>query len=208
MLMLHYLSALKSALRKIFGRFSLTRSTGLSASRPRKSWVILASCCVYVTCQAQGSIPSTADTFMHTSLVPIFEFEKGWIPPSTKTATVKLADFPSVHVHKLTLTCTFNEPIDPGTQFAVDISHWQPFPERFSLAWRVETGRLVVDIACPTGIDLQPAQLLTIRWEASPPNSPMPSEIMKIDGIVITDNIDGFRQSWLPPQRWIEKPSR
>lgn len=154
---------------------------------------------------AQNSFVSSADTFVHVASTPIFELENAWMPPSTHVSTVKLTIFPAVHVRKLTLVCTFAQPLVDDAQLALSISNWQPFPERFGLVWHVQEGRLVVCISSPAELDLQPNVLLTIRWEAVYRSMAMPTAILKIDGIVLTENIDGFRQSWLPPQRWIEK---
>ena len=162
---------------------------------------------LYNPAWAQNQFLSPADTFVHAATTPIFELENAWMPPSTHLATVKLTTFPAVHVRKVTLVCTFAQPLAVDAQLALSISNWQPFPERFGLTWRVEAGRLMVCISSPIELDLQPNVLLTIRWEVACQGLPMPTAILKIDGIVLTENIDGFRQSWLPPQRWIEKGS-
>ena len=153
----------------------------------------------------QNPVLSPADTFLHTASRPIFEVENAWMPPSTHVATVKFTAFPAVHVRKVTIVCTFAQPLAVNAQLAIGISNWQPFPERFALAWRVVEGRLEVCIASPMELDLQPNALLTIKWESVGNGLPMPTAILKIDGIVLTENIDGFRQLWLPPQRWLEK---
>jgi hypothetical protein len=153
--------------------------------------------------QAQAFVQN--DTFVHCEDVPIFETTQALRAANTAGIMLKLSDFPALHLRRLSITCTFNRVPSTTAQVEVSLSNWQALPEKYGVQTWVVNDQLHIEILCPQELDLQPGALLYIRWDDGATGTVPPLSVARIDGLVITDNIDGFRQSWLPPARWLEK---
>lgn len=156
-----------------------------------------------------GAVPAQAfvqnDTFVHREDVPIFETTQVLRSGTAAGIMLKLSDFPTLHLRRLSITCTFNRVPSTTAQVEVVLSNWQALPEKYGVQTRVVNDQLLIEILCPLELDLLPGALLYIRWDDGGAGALPPLSVARIDGLVITDNIDGFRQSWLPPARWLEK---
>jgi hypothetical protein len=161
--------------------------------------------CSYDYADAQDSLQSMKpDTFLHENARPVFTIGQSTIVPSTSVCEFRLTDFPAVHVRKLSLAIRFDQPLPADFEVAIAVVNWQPFPERYNMTKRIVDGILWVEVACPADLDLVPGPFLQLRWETA--SSPLQvTKVIALDGIVVTDNIDGFRQSWTAPAKWVEK---
>lgn len=196
-------SALGHNIAQFLDGLALAKTT-LRTSICRMTMVATFFCC-YDCVVAQDGLQSTKpDTFLHTSARPVFAFWESVILPSTAICELRLTEFPTVHVRKLSVVIRFDKMLPEDFDIGIAVVSWQAFPEKYSLTKRILDGILYVDLSCPMDLDLMPGPCLQLRWETAT-GLPQATQVTALDGIVISDNIDGFRQSWTAPLKWAEK---
>lgn len=182
---------------------------GTVLSAARKLFVQLTGMYSIVNAQSldpEASLPQKAsDTFVHHDSAPIFLPKAVRSTESRHEVVIGLSDFPEVHVQQLKVQIMLDKPFEPGAWVDVLLSEWQPSPNQCEVQVQVAESVVQVHLKAPSGCNLRPGDLFKLTWDQGTVLSPAGSKLLRIDGIVITDNIDSFRQWWWPPITWLRK---
>ena len=182
---------------------------GTVLSAARKLFVHLTGMFSIVNAQSidpEASLPQKAsDTFVHHDAAPIFLPKSVRSTETRHEVVIGLSDFPEVHVQQLKLQIVLDKPFVPGALVDVMVSEWQPFPNQVEVQVQVTESVVQIHLKAPMGCNLRPGDLVKLNWGLGTGLNPAGSKLLRIDGIVITDNIDSFRQWWWPPITWLRK---